>query len=440
MTSAFNGKVDFIGSLKLTDFKILEISDPILRELNIEKPNFFKNREVAKLKNEIIRKIEIGKETQKILEYIETYSNITDFNNKYIPKLSLRKIIYEEYHQLESIIISMNENIKIMNLHYSKYIKKVNNRIKGCEKKLNMYMVDLGIPYTLVLEKFDNQNRKAQYKLYHISDSSKNERTFGLSYGEKNILSLLLFLTRQDQKTIIIDDPASSFDEYKRKTIYEIMISLCKGKTTILLSHDFVFAKFAVYDKSKKMKLSELGNIFFMENFIYSETAILKNIESSDFMPIQSHIIEHLLALTDEQYYSKIVSLRILFEPNRRFARYKVLYGYLSAILHHKSNEIISQELTQSSLSEVEAIQQIKDLLISEYGCNINIDLFDYSRPIDSNISVFDKLMLYRETCNDTKTKQELSSIIHLNEAQVIQLNPYKFNYFSKKLYDSIIV
>ena len=51
--------------------------------------------------------------------------------------------------------------------------------------------------------------------------------TNNLSFGEKNIIGLILFLlANKDKEMLIIDDPASSFDEYRRKVIFDFIYSL----------------------------------------------------------------------------------------------------------------------------------------------------------------------------------------------------------------------
>ena len=53
----------------------------------------------------------------------------------------------------------------------------------------------------------------------------------------------------------------------------------------------------------------------------------------------------------------------------------------------------------------------------------------------------FEKIVFAREMCTGKGSKQirdELSNIIHLNNSYLICLNPYKFNYYSKFVFNFI--
>ena len=71
--------------------------------------------------------------------------------------------------------------------------------------------------------------------------------------------------------------------------------------------------------------------------------------------------------------------------------------------------------------------------LQQNYLENINVDCF----------TSFERVLYCRELIKTNSKsgriiKDELSNIIHLNSAYAICLNPYKFNYFSKYVFDYI--
>lgn len=79
---------------------------------------------------------------------------------------------------------------------------------------------------------------------------------------------------------MIIDDPASSYDEYRRKVIFD-MLYKCKGENTtmLVLSHDHIFAKYAIYhfEKSKEKRYDRLGTL---EKLYYNQTGKIDYIET----------------------------------------------------------------------------------------------------------------------------------------------------------------
>ena len=114
-------------------------------------------------------------------------------------------------------------------------------------KKLNSYLDRFGIKYNFRVSSYLNEPRSLSYSLYHKQDEKKNNRINGLSYGERNIISLILFLLSTKEKFIIIDDPASSFDDYRRNEILELIYDICSDKTVLVLSHDHIFMKYAIF-------------------------------------------------------------------------------------------------------------------------------------------------------------------------------------------------
>ena len=429
--------IEIITSMDNKELKILDTSRPLLEDLNIRVPNFFNKRELNNLKRVLTKKIKVKNQLVNLLNYLHMYSNVDSTNSRHIKKINISKMVYEEFENLDTIIEKINETIPSLNNSYNKCMNHLTKRIKKSENELNQYLSIFGIPYRFTLNEFTSNSKEANYVLCHINDSNKTERTFGLSYGEKNIISLLLFLINVDYDLIIIDDPASSFDEYKRKTIYDLILSKTKGKTTLLLSHDFVFGKFLAYDKYKNRNDVRLGKLMFLENFDFNNDVTIKDLNYLDFQSLESHIYNYFNECTDLMYSEKIVLLRLLFEKDRHRVKYKSIYSYLSAVLHHENKSSILESLSQANLSEEHIINNIVKLL-QENGVN-DFYLPSYNQNYqDETNNLFIKLMLLREHITNRRMKKELSSIIHLNEAHVIQLNPLRFNVFSKSIYDCI--
>ena len=304
----------------------------------------------------------------------------------------------------------------------------------------------LGIPYKFIKKNIDEELKNAEYNICHILDTDKDiDRVHNLSFGEKNLIGLLLFLLANvDCPRLIIDDPASSFDDYRRKIIFDMIYDFHKNNTVLVLSHDPIFVKYALFhrfDSDEKIKqkrsiselkqkfLNDTGNINFMESY---DNSIIKDIKLDDFGNLMDFVLERLRSLPQEINYQTAINLRIYFELRKK--KYPLVYSYLSAIIHKTDYEIIQTEIDKKSSKEKDLV----NIINAETGLSYDLLAIDYLSKInDYNYLDFEKIVKCRELLNsrskkDKVIKDELSNIIHMNSAYTICLNPYKFNYFSK--------
>ena len=436
MSDAMIRRVEVIEAIPVNDFKILETSKQFIEDVNIKVPDFFKDSELRKLKSEIVQKNKIKNEIQKITNFMDDYKDITSINLKNPEILRPSKILYTEFPELEQKISDINEAFKDVRREYLKCKNRLNKVIRKNVSILNNHLDIFGIPYEFNIGLYESGEKKASYKLFHKSDLEKTHRVNGLSFGEKNIISLLLFIIKTESDYIIIDDPASSYDEYKRNSMYNMILKLMNNKTVLLLSHDSVFGKFFALDQKKNVRENKLGKLLFMENHNYYEEVSIKPIAYDDFGTLESHILNHLKNAEDLDYWSKIVLLRILFEPYKKRKNHETAYGYLSAILHRKSKNEMENKLAEKLSTEEQVLKNIK-VLIGKMGINsFDLDKYNPNTSLKYDHVPFIDCMLLREEIKNKHEKRELSSVIHLNEAQLIQLNPFMFNFLSKSVYD----
>lgn len=311
-------------------------------------------------------------------------------------------------------------------------------------KKINEYLEQFGVPYTFIVKEFDESSKKATYCLYHNKDLQKKDRIKKLSFGEKNIVSLILFLLSHNEETLIIDDPASSYDEYRREKMFKMIYDLGKGKTIILLSHDQVFIKFVILYKfyinnmnesSEEIKYikENTGTILHYSN--YTGNAITKEIHKEDFAALDYQVAEFTKD-KNLSYYRKIINIRILAELKKNTnKKIKDIYSYTSSILHCKSKEEIYSLMEEHNISEDEVIKNIEEI----FEVSLEKIPDDYFKDFSvEELTNFEKVFYYREKINNKDLASEFSNIIHLNERLFISLNPYKFDYFSPNVYKII--
>ena len=329
----------------------------------------------------------------------------------------------------------------------SKVIDKVKSTtkayLKNRRKEINAYIDALGIPYV-----FDAQyegGRIDSYRLIHKDElhgvtpnspcwtqklAEGTNRRDALSNGEKNALALIFFLEsvrRENPDLVIVDDPASDYDEYKRQTILNSIQSINPGKTTLILSHDCVFEKLAICDR-----YTDWGRITYCAN----ENGILalKDVHKTDFDSLENLAkAKAQQAFADRDYFRTIINMRIFYESRGTTSR--MVYDYLSGILHSVNNPLIDvgAQIVENGWNEEALIATIE----SDFG----IEGFPHFEPnLLTHIStqaytVFEKAIYLREFVKkNSALRAELSSLVHLNSSLLIGLNPYEFDYTSQPI------
>ncbi len=423
------------------DFDVIFDNTNILQELKIKIPNYSNIKELSAFKGEIIDKIKLKDEINSIINIIDYYL-IDNYNPSNISSIIVSNSFKKEFPEITQSINNINKKITEIKIILGELKHATDRTIHDNLKVLNDYIEKFGIPYKFKVNKYDINDKKADYILYHIKDDLQIHRTNGLSYGEKNIISLLLFLISNKNEIVIIDDPASSYDDYRRKIIFDLLYDLQNQKTLIILSHDMVFVKYAVFNrnqgkksKSKRFKnfFEKTGRIVSFEN--YNNHTLIKDIEYDDFDIIENQVNNHIIN-NKLSYFRKIINLRILTENKKSIdCDYEIIYQYLSAILHRTDKSAIIEELNEKGFTEDDIINKINDKL------NFNLEKIpnDILKDFDiSELTNFEKIFYFRDEIQDESIRDEFNNIIHMNSSYTISLNPYKFDYFSPYIYEKI--
>ena len=441
-------RIDKIDKLIIFDSKSYEkinAQSGIFTLLGLSAPDWKKKREVKEFNKKLLKYYVVRSELEKFNSYIDIASSMEIQNINIVVKKPSKQL-NELYPNIASAVTTFNGKILSVKQALGKLKAETQKVINNNSKIINEKMDLLGIPYKFIKQNIDEENKKAGYNICHILDTNKDtDRVRNLSFGEKNLIGLLLFLlANEDYPGLIIDDPASSFDEYRRKVIFDMIYDFHKNSTVLVLSHDHVFAKYAVFhqfDSSElirqKKSISELkrkflndtGKINFMESY---EDSIIKDIKLEDFGNLSDFVLNRLRTLPQEINYQTAINLRIFFELRKK--KNPLVYGYLSAIIHKFDYATIQTMITNKGKSERDLI----NIINNETGFSYSLLANDYLSKINNfNYLDFEKIVKCRELLNsksknDKVLKDELSNIIHMNSAHAICLNPYIFNYFSK--------
>ncbi|HPG43496.1 MAG TPA: AAA family ATPase [Acholeplasmataceae bacterium] len=442
--------IEVIKKISPKNFDIVTDSKIDFEMINVTKPNdYTNNTELTKFKEQLIRTSHISDEVDIIMQFLSSVRN-PSYNPSDINEISVSQETLTQFKGLAEIINDINGKLKEVRKLMGEMKVEFGRMVGQNVKRINDYVKRLGIPYEFALDNFDSDDKTATFKLYHVKDKSKKHRVGGLSFGEKNMLSLILFLLIQDDKMLLIDDPASSYDDYRRKTILDIIYEFTRERTCVILSHDHVFLKYALFQQRNALNkqkrglslsrtdytyFNNTGKIMYFENL---STSCIKEIAFEDFQPIHKHVQNHLYAIENTaSFYRKVLNLRLIAEMNKYqdTPDNDIIYQFLSALLHKKELKEISRLLNQKGRNIEEIIDKIKDVLSYDL---VNIP-DDYTNVNDlSDFTLFEKAILKREEISNSIEKDELDNLVHFNDSLAIQINPYKFNLFSKYVFEII--
>lgn len=445
-------KIKALYSFDDKTFEKLKSKQSILDSIGLEMPEWNKPKQVSNFLSHLKEYIDILPELSNYYSYLDILNkkNFTEDTPQLTkPSLKLRRLFPKIYDPVMIFNEKAAEIKKTLGELKLETKKVLNQNVELINHKLDL----LGIPYIFEREQINSEEKTASFILKHKNDiRDKIDMSRNLSSGEKNLIGLLLFLlSHTNSKFLIIDDPASSFDEYRRKIIFDFIYEFHKKSTVLVLSHDHVFAKLATFhnkwakDNLAQRKIlpqldikfaNETGKISFLENYTLPK---IKEITSEDFGPISKFVIERVKDLGQEMNYIVALNLRLHYELEKTRGTRSIVYSYLSAILHKVPYETIIEKLKEKNKSEqdiLNIIQKDTDMsfrpLSNEY---INrIDCFNYC-DFEKTIKKREELPLSRK---NREIKEELNNIVHLNLAYATMLNPYKFNYFSKFIFNLI--
>lgn len=458
-----NKRENFISEIiKLTpkNFEIITNDNNYLEDVGIKTPNYRHSREVNRAKRELIELYSMRDYINSIIELFEDYkTSKLDINKVQQIKISIK--FKNKFPDKIEIINEINDSIKEIKNMLIKIKRQSNNIIKNNKNKVNKYLSLMGIPYEFNESAYDIESKTASYSLFLKEDKEKKDRKNGLSYGERNIISLIFFLLGNKNKILLIDDPASSYDECRRGLMFNMLYEFKNERTIILFSHDQVFVKIATLykykaesrkTKSKKFIKDNTGKIIHFSN--YQHNSQIKEITIEDFGSLSSQV-KKFIQSKELNYYRKIINIRILSEMDKNKSnKFKKIYLYSSAILHKKNKEEIYEQLKQNDLKEDEIISSIYkeydielEKIPENYFINFDINelsnfekIYYFRELIAQNANVYSKILNIKvlKKSDIDLLKTEFDNIVHFNDRLFISLNPYEFDYFSPMVYEII--
>ena len=171
-----------------------------------------------------------------IIELFEDYkTSKLDINKVQQIKISIK--FKNKFPDKIKIINEINDSIKEIKNMLIKIKRQSNNIIKNNKNKVNKYLSLMGIPYEFNESAYDIESKTASYSLFLKEDKEKKDRKNGLSYGERNIISLILDADKIVLSFRSIINGLVSF----LKAVYGISISFVSSLIKSLHAHTTLF-------------------------------------------------------------------------------------------------------------------------------------------------------------------------------------------------------
>ncbi len=309
---------------------------------------------------------------------------------------------------------------------------EIQRTIERNNNEINTFLANAGYNYIVSIDEMPDHTYKLLLKV-DTQSTVKGAKTH-LSYGERNAFALVMFMYQALHNQVdlfILDDPISSFDFNKKYAIMDMLFmrpNSLRGKTTLLLTHDFEPIIDTVYNRSRS--LSGLINAYYLENNMgnLTEQIIRKNNILSS-IKVANENIEHR-----ENVICKLIYLRRLTEIEEG---QNMVWELLSSILHKKDRpDIQNEENREMTVEEItEASQKIRER-IPEFDymellalLNNNTEMMNLYQNAESN---YEKLQIFRIVMGTAGTDDTMRKFInetyHVENDYLFQLNPTQYN------------
>jgi|GEM_PF-4644853 len=374
--------------------------------------------------------------------------NSGDLNVKIGDLKKERPHLYKRIPEIESALSSIAAGYSSMKTALAKVRSAAANAVKMKRRFINDALERFGIPYCV---EYSTHNQKIvgasithKRNMNPVGEADDSNR---LSEGEKTIVSLILFVLRASMnktaKLIVFDDPISNFNNERRQELLRLIQSKLNKRTIVLLTYDQSFVKVALADHGLAASAQFIGN---KNGFIFT-----KPITMDSFVRMEDAILDACERCSNSSYLRKIANLRYYYEIKQHDGKPRpageipprTVYGYLSFLVHGLKSK---RSEFEDKLNEIPiSLQHTEDEILQQIKIDTKVELppAEYSHLFQGNFDDFEywleKAIILRETLPSKNTlRGSLSSLVHLNSALVICLNPFEFDMCSSFVSDGL--
>lgn len=315
-----------------------------------------------------------------------------------------------------------------------------NKLVSSKTRDLNARLMEFGIPYRIEVESANREDKTASYRLVHKDASKDTDMRRSLSFGERNLITLLLFLQDAEHDVMLVDDPASSFDDFRRTQILKAIMR-ATAKTILVVSHDQAFIKRAIRCRARGE--SRIGKVDILCN--RRGVASAEPLSDNSFDCFSDFIAKRIES--SNSYYQTMVNIRLLCDIHLGVIS-KYAWGYVSAILHKKSRREVCGMLQESEVTEAEVLEELKRVV----GPSIEHKITPIPPEVDYStdaFSEFERLIAARENLDNPEggvidriptskglAKEMLNDLVHMNDAMMVCIDPYLYPVWAPSLFE----
>jgi len=309
--------------------------------------------------------------------------------------------------------------------------REIRATVQKYNREINDFLKNAGYSYTVSIDETSDHSYKLMLKFGEGDNNTVSAVKKHLSYGERNAFALVLFMYQaiyMHANLIILDDPISSFDKNKKFAILDMLFirgGSLRGKTTLLLTHDFEPVIDAVYNHSSFFQGTPSATFVENNHGILTEKTITED-DIKSFVQLANENIG-----SAEHPVIKSIYLRRLTEV---VTGKTMAWHLLSNLLHKRETPTIGQdEMSQEQIEE--AMMSIRKY----------IPEFNYERTLQSVLnraemiglyrhseSNYEKLQIYRllydATDENHVVRKFINETYHVENDYLFQLNPIMFN------------
>ena len=395
-----------------------------------------------------------SKETNESVRIItQNVQGLSEEQKNYLVEIKRQvEILQDKRLQLKQIGLghlnseTTNEKVSIINGSIDQLIEEV-GRLQGAINKqkdeihrtverynaeINNFLKNAGYNYTVSIDETDDHSYKLLLK-YGEGGASVSGVKSHLSFGERNAFALVLFMYQaiyNQSNFIILDDPISSFDKNKKFAILDMLFvrgGSLRGKTALLLTHDFEPVIDAVYNHPEFFEGTPAAHFLENNGGTLTESIIQKESILSSIQVAEANIANSVNAV------SKLVYLRRLIEITLGKGN---AWHLLSNLLHKRQSPTYGENgphMTEEAVSE--ALESILNYIPGfDYNQILTIvsnrdEMIHLYKTVQSN---YEKLQIYRLIFDPTDENHVLRKFLngtyHVENDYLFQLNPLEFN------------
>lgn len=424
-----------LRALSSKDLKPALQATTLLSELGLQEPDYADEEEFERLKRDLQDLFRAYESVSAIIDY--TYIGRGTTLLEGMPsELDVDPIVYRFFPELEALVLDVKARRDNLMAQIGKMRGVLQKLVSSNSRRINSQLKMLGIPYEFTVDSTDREHHTASYVLRHMDSDTGTDMRKCLSYGERNLVALILFLHGDNASLTLIDDPASSYDDFRRSQIYDCIMRH-KGKTVLVVSHDQAFVRRAVCDQDR----SRLGRVLFLEN--RADGCTVTELTRDSFVFIDDEIRSRIAGAST--YYQKLINARLYCDIHKEDVG-NTIWGYTSAILHGGDRASVTELLSERGVTESDILTNFKqssdidlDPMPPIIDRTVNDDFTDYevlvhvrevlSRKKDNGTSLTPDEVLQHDMLND---------LVHMNDCALFCLNPYRYATWPSTLSDTI--